>query len=50
MQKIKLLIADSGLAQPWIMPYWQKHFDCEIYQESQSYNSQNYAVLVDDRY
>jgi len=48
MSKPKLLIAETGLAQPWFMPYWDRYFDCEIYQPGQHYH--HMIALVDDRY
>jgi hypothetical protein len=50
MQKIKLLIADSHLVQPWFMPLWQEFFDCEIFDWAKNYNSADGVVLIDDRY
>ena len=48
MSKPKLLIAETGLAQPWFMPQWTQSFDCEIYQPGQHYHDM--IALVDDRY
>jgi hypothetical protein len=50
MQKIKLLVADSGLTQPWYVPYWQESFDYEPFDFDMSYDTANCVVLIDKRY
>lgn len=49
MSKPKLLIADSNLARPWFLPVWNQFFDCEPYNPTQQYSSQQ-VVIIDDRY
>jgi hypothetical protein len=49
MQKIKLLIADSGFVQPWFLSQWQRFFDCVIYEPGQTYSA-DHVALVDKRY
>jgi len=49
MSKIKLLIADSGLTQPWLMPMFDQWFDCETYRSDCVYDP-NILVMVDNRY
>jgi hypothetical protein len=49
MKKIKLLIADSGLAQPWLLPLWQEFFDVELYNHNQTYSPDS-TVITDNRF
>lgn len=49
MQKIKLLIADSHLSQPWLIPLWQEFFDVEIYDQYTVYDSSS-IVITDNRF
>jgi len=49
MLKPKILIADSGLIQPYMAPLWQAHFEIEPFDLAQN-QSLDCAVLVDDRY
>ena len=50
MQKIKLLVADSDLIQPWYVPYWQESFDYEPFDPDKQYDRNHSVVLVDKRY
>jgi hypothetical protein len=49
MKKIKLLIADSGFAEPWFLPLWQEFFDVEIYDHDHEYDASS-LVLTDNRF
>lgn len=49
MSKPKLLIADSGLGEPWLMPMFDQWFDSETYRSDRVYNP-NILVVVDNRY
>jgi len=48
MSKLKLLIADSALAQPWFMPHWTQYFAKWAWRRS-SRNLWDYAVTREHR-
>jgi hypothetical protein len=49
MKKIKLLIADSNLIKPWLMPLWQEHFNIEPYDPDTVYHAGS-IVVADNRF
>jgi hypothetical protein len=49
MQKIKLLIADSNLASPWLASVWQEFFDIETYDHNTEYAAGS-IVITDNRF
>lgn len=49
MSNIKLLIADSNLIKPWLLPMWAQSFDVEPYDHNREYPAGS-IVVTDNRF